>query len=301
MHVNATDAACLVCHAGRGFVGGCGVDVGAVAQCADDPASPLACFSCAEGFFTEFATCSSCDGARRCVHATAHLLCPDGYVLDGGLCASASVENASLITRNSLVKCNDGNFVADGKCEACSPHCRSCTDTTACAICENATVTPQGACESDIHASRQSHSGVVSCEPEFLVSDGQCASCDAVFGAGCVDCDALGCARCSAGLVLENGACRKGDSCAQTDGAVCVVCSSDAVFFNGTDCASLSLQCVEYANGSCVSCADGSFLQNGKCESGDTCASSVNGRCLRCVAGFFLTDSGECQRRAAVD
>ena len=285
-----------MCHAGREFIGGCGVDVGDVAQCADDPASPLACFSCEEGFFTEFDACTSCNGARRCVDRSVHLLCSDDCLLDGRLCKSVSPEGASLITANRLVKCNDGLFVADDQCDACPPDCRLCTDKTTCAICENTSVTPQGACESDSHASHQTHNGAVSCDAEFLVRNGQCASCEAAFGAGCVHCDALGCGQCSDGLVLEDGVCRKGDNCDQTDGVRCVSCSQEALRFNGTDCASSSLQCVEFANESCMACNDGYFLQNGRCESGDSCATSVNGRCLRCVDGFFLTASGECQR-----
>ena len=257
------------------------------------------CFTCSEGMFLGRDECVDCDGARRCVDNTAHLLCADNALLVGTQCAPPTEQNALLITNNHVVKCAESEFADGEACTACPPSCLSCNEAS-CEVCASGTTLSQDdMCATMENATAQTHNGVVACADESFATNNVCASCADRFTGVCplcTRCDGGRCVRCDGDVVFEDGAWRASQHCAAADGTVCLECVDGATPFNATDCVPDG-DCSAYVDGRCVVCVTPRVLfSDGSCVEFEDCTGFNGVGCLRCVPGMVADEDVGCKR-----
>ena len=246
------------------------------------------------------AACVACDGARRCVNRTAHLLCGDGFANgSNGVCTRSTDQNALLVANNHAVKCSETHHANGELCGNCSPSCASCVNVSSCEVCASGTsLAPDGTCVVLENATVQAHTGAVVCDEAFFANDTVCASCIDRFSDVCPSCGVCsgdGCVRCDGDVVFSNGAWRESPNCAVTDGTVCLECADGATQFNATHCVPDG-DCSVYVDGMCVACQQGRvLLPDGSCVEPGECTAHNGGGCLRCVPGMYADEAGVCK------
>ena len=228
-----------------------------VAACSAD--ADAECGSCHE-------SCESCSGPS----VSDCTACEDGSFFDDDICVGCST-------------CEDGTYSStacsafdDTECSECDAFCETCSGPTAseCTSCSTGRFLEAGVCET-----------CSTCEgPTFQAasctetSDIECSSCDS-FCASCSGPTASECTSCWAGHFLEGGLCEtcsacdpgyfQAASCTETNDTVCTACDPSCESCSGP------------SPTECVSCPEGSFLEDGYCVP-----------CRSCEGGTF--QAAEC-------
>lgn len=300
--------------------------------------APKQCITCSAGFFNVNGTCQSCPSF--CASCSSATLCltlvnpigfvlmtvngasvlaacdpgcikcsvsdpayctsaADGYYITGGVstpCTLASnCQTCSQTTPAQCLTCFPGAFLnGNNVCVACSSPCLTClglTQLSACTSCPAGYNLNNNQCQ----LPSASSSNTPSCDPN-------CANCVITTAAnGTVTAT---CKLCLAGLVLSSGNCvpclAGCNVCSSTSFGTCLSCAQGNYLntLEGNICTPCSSGCFVCNDLGCLACSNGYFLtENFECQQScllpcATCSPSNPALCTSCVAGYSFNSKG---------
>ena len=199
----------------------------------------------------------------------------DYFDFVNGGCKPCGVHCLTCFDSVVCTQCVPQYFMNSGTCSKCPFGCSVCTSTTSCSTCNDGLyLTSSGTClPCSTGVATCTIATVQTCQDGYFLLGEICAGCFS----NCKTCsDFVTCTTCSLSYYLGSG----GTSCLSCP-ANCRICTSSSscsecdigytqsvggcTAFN---CGSISPFCVSCANGQCLSCKPGTYLQGGTCVEG---------------------------------
>jgi len=276
-----------------------------VLKCATCSSSST-CDSCLEGYVLKSSACvldcESLHGAgcercteKKCMNCTESECCKrKKYYWD----------NVDHICMDPALKFGEGCLESDGeRCTKCTSQrccgsneyydydrvaCRPCTDYgDKCEVCDRSQC---------LRCGNENEDSVT------VDWDGNCVSCEDLFGSGCLSCTETECKATKDGYVklgdISVGCNELFGACDKCVSSGCVDCDTGFQRVNGycRKCSDMfGDMCTSCNSSRCLACADGALLVNGACVEtcemafGKGCIECSNSSCLRAADGFFVS------------
>ena len=290
------------------------------------------CTNCADGFFEDSGTCSSCpSGCATCTSLTSCQSCSDQSHFLGTnqlTCSTNCLTNEYKDTTNKkcvactsisnclscningqCTNCASGFFVEAGACTACPTQCKECDSLSVCRSCKNTLHflgTNKLTCSVDCldrEYKDTTNKECKACTPNCKVCDetNGCTNCDDGFYESSGVCSACPnqCSLCVSST--ECLSCKNGQHYLGTDKLTCSTDCLDRQFKDSNEmkCVDCSENCLTCTGiNKCTECSSKFFLENGGCTSCPVqCAECTSlSICQSCqdAALFLQTDQLSC-------
>ncbi|KAL4490890.1 hypothetical protein ABPG72_008626 [Tetrahymena utriculariae] len=208
--------------------------------------------------------------------------CSQGYYLqEQSSCIQCSDNCLECTGADQCQNCSDGFYNENGKCKQCDSTCAICKENGVCIKCvdDQNGIIPTN------------YNNICICKQDFCPENNKCQSLNK--NDICQKPNILKCDDSSQYFDYQNFVCQNCDQSCQTcknSSSQCISCSSgyyldDSNLPSCIICSNKCLQCL--GAGQCQLCADGYFLEHGKCNQCDsTCAiCKEKGVCSQCVDG----------------
>ena len=192
-----------------------------------------------------------------------------------GLCMPCNYNCLTCFNNVTCTQCMPQFYLENNACSKCSFGCSVCNNATICSTCNNGLyLTNAGTCSACTSGvATCTIATIQSCQSGYFLLSTICAGCFS----NCMTCtDFVTCSTCNSGYYLASNA----TSCLLcpsnclicTDSTSCSMCkigytqsASGCALFN---CSSIDQFCISCANGACLACQTGKYLQGGKCLQG---------------------------------
>ncbi|EAR81858.2 zinc finger lsd1 subclass family protein (macronuclear) [Tetrahymena thermophila SB210] len=266
-------------------------------QCST-PNDPNGCISCHQGSYLSAQNqCLSCDQPCLSCQNSSNFctLCPNGYQLDeNNKCiipqCPSGCQTCNLQNNNTVcISCNDQYYLDENKnCQKCQLPCQTCTGSAySCTSCQD-------------QNSYVLNSSNNTCQ---LKCQNNCSSCN-------YDNGQIYCIQCNPGYYIDSSSscqqCISPCSSCKITASTCLSCIDNYVFVESNNSCSpiCDSSCKTCSNPkdtqSCLSCFDGSFLDNNnqcqKCISPCQNCNQKGSNCLSCIQDYtFNATQNTCQ------
>ncbi|KAL4502619.1 hypothetical protein ABPG73_014376 [Tetrahymena malaccensis] len=292
-----------------------------------DPQDISKCISCNDGFYLDSGYCKKCiSPCNTCKNLNECQSCETGYTFDATSSKCQPQCDTSCLTcskpndQNSCLSCKDGSFLNNSsQCLPCKSPCSKCNGSAdKCTSCitnynlDNSSQSCSPTCDSSCKTCSEAKnaSKCLSCNDGFYLDSGLCKKCISP----CSTCKSSSeCLTCENGYTFDVTSSKCQPQCDSScltcnkpnDSNSCLSCK-DGSFLNNLSqclpCKSPCLKCIGQAD-KCTSCITNYNLDNSSqscspiCDSScKTCSEAKNAsKCLSCNDGFYL-DSGLCKK-----